>query len=80
MHSQGHSAHGHCGPGHHGWGEREGRRAAFGPFGPPFGGGGGPFGATAAGGAADRAAGPGAATYARRSWRCSRTVRCTDTR
>jgi DNA-binding PadR family transcriptional regulator len=55
MHSHGH-AHGH-GPagseprGHHGphgpcggpfgFGEREGRRAAFGPFGPPFG---GPFG------------------------------------
>ncbi|MBY8882348.1 PadR family transcriptional regulator [Actinacidiphila acidipaludis] len=36
--------HGHCGPGHHGWGEREARRAAFGPFGPPFGGPGGPFG------------------------------------
>ncbi|MDX3357597.1 hypothetical protein PV703_30695, partial [Streptomyces sp. ME01-24h] len=33
--------HGHFGPGHHGRGERdqEGRRAAFGPFGPPFGGG-----------------------------------------
>ncbi|MDJ0343109.1 PadR family transcriptional regulator [Streptomyces sp. H10-C2] len=40
MRSQGH---GHCGPGHHGGGEeREQRRAAFGPFGPPFGG--GPFG------------------------------------
>lgn len=33
--------HGHCGPGHQGRGEFEGRRAAFGPFGPPFG---GPFG------------------------------------
>ncbi|MEU1622190.1 PadR family transcriptional regulator [Streptomyces sp. NPDC005722] len=33
--------HGHFGPGHHGRGEheQEGRRAAFGPFGPPFGGG-----------------------------------------
>jgi DNA-binding PadR family transcriptional regulator len=39
MHSQ---EHGHCGPGHHGRGEYEQRRAAFGPFGPPFGG--GPFG------------------------------------
>jgi DNA-binding PadR family transcriptional regulator len=34
--------HGHCGPGHHGHGDHEQRRAAFGPFGPPFGG--GPFG------------------------------------
>ena len=42
-HEHGHG-HGNCGPGHHGWGEREGSRAAFGPFGPPFGGGGGPFG------------------------------------
>ncbi|MFD7123416.1 MULTISPECIES: PadR family transcriptional regulator [Streptomyces] len=33
---------GHCGPGQHGRGEGDGRRAAFGPFGPPFGG--GPFG------------------------------------
>ncbi|MFE2546333.1 PadR family transcriptional regulator [Actinacidiphila glaucinigra] len=33
--------HGHFGPGHHGRGdhEQDGRRAAFGPFGPPFGGG-----------------------------------------
>ncbi|GGX17672.1 PadR family transcriptional regulator [Streptomyces chryseus] len=30
--------HGDCGPGHRGRGEFEGRRAAFGPFGPPFGG------------------------------------------
>jgi DNA-binding PadR family transcriptional regulator len=44
MRSQGPHTHGNGGPGHHGWGEREGRRAAFGPFGPPFGGGGGPFG------------------------------------
>ncbi|MCB5168699.1 PadR family transcriptional regulator [Streptomyces bambusae] len=35
--------HGHCGPGHQG-ADFDGRRAAFGPFGPPFGGGGGPFG------------------------------------
>src|SRR4051812_9103580 len=41
MRSQGHE-HGHHGPGHHGWGERDERRSAFGPFGPPFGG--GPFG------------------------------------
>lgn len=32
---------GHCGPGQHGRGGFEGRRGAFGPFGPPFG---GPFG------------------------------------
>ncbi|MFI6702919.1 PadR family transcriptional regulator [Streptomyces sp. NPDC050509] len=32
---------GHCGPGHSGRGDFEGRRRAFGPFGPPFG---GPFG------------------------------------
>ncbi|WP_328917333.1 MULTISPECIES: PadR family transcriptional regulator [unclassified Streptomyces] len=51
MRSQGHGhehGHGHGGPGRHGWGEREGLRAAFGGFGPqPFGGGpfgGGPFG------------------------------------
>ncbi|WP_078607494.1 PadR family transcriptional regulator [Streptomyces flavidovirens] len=30
--------HGDCGPGHRGRGDFEGRRAAFGPFGPPFGG------------------------------------------
>jgi DNA-binding PadR family transcriptional regulator len=42
-HAHGHGhGHGPCGPGHLGWGEREGLRAAFGPFGPPFGG--GPFG------------------------------------
>jgi len=43
MHSHGPRAHdhGHCGPGHPGWGERERLRAAFGPFGPAFG---GPFG------------------------------------
>ena len=38
MRSQGH-AHGHHGS--HGWGDKEARRAAFGQFGPPFG---GPFG------------------------------------
>ncbi|MFE7777004.1 PadR family transcriptional regulator [Streptomyces sp. NPDC057445] len=30
--------HGNCGPGHQGRGDFEGRRAAFGPFGPGFGG------------------------------------------
>ncbi|MEU1071702.1 MULTISPECIES: PadR family transcriptional regulator [unclassified Streptomyces] len=39
MRSHGHGQHG---PGHHGRGDFEGRRAAFGPFGPGFGG--GPFG------------------------------------
>ncbi|HEY5834482.1 PadR family transcriptional regulator [Streptomyces sp.] len=38
MRSAGHG-HGPCGPGPHGWGERDPWRAAFGPFGPPFGGG-----------------------------------------
>ncbi|MGP3954083.1 PadR family transcriptional regulator [Streptomyces sp. 7N604] len=33
-HGQGH---GHCGPGHQGRGDFDARRAAFGPFGPPFG-------------------------------------------
>ncbi|UWE09826.1 PadR family transcriptional regulator [Actinacidiphila bryophytorum] len=43
MHGHGHGhEHGPCGHDRHGWGEHEGRRAAFGPFGPPFGG--GPFG------------------------------------
>ncbi|MEV6549416.1 PadR family transcriptional regulator [Streptomyces sp. NPDC051597] len=41
MRSHGHG-HGQHGPGHHGRGDFEGRRAAFGPFGPGFGG--GPFG------------------------------------
>ncbi|MFF3291416.1 PadR family transcriptional regulator [Streptomyces sp. NPDC003023] len=40
-HDHGHG-HGHCGPGHRGQGDHDGRRAAFGPWGPPFGG--GPFG------------------------------------
>jgi DNA-binding PadR family transcriptional regulator len=39
-HEHGHG-HGHRGPGHQGWGDSERRRSAFGPFGPPFGG--GPF-------------------------------------
>ncbi|MBT2396325.1 PadR family transcriptional regulator [Streptomyces sp. ISL-100] len=43
--------HGDCGPGHHGPGGFEGRRAAFGPFGPPFG---GPWG----GGGRGRGGGP----------------------
>ncbi|MFI0901005.1 PadR family transcriptional regulator [Streptomyces sp. NPDC020983] len=34
-----HHGHGPCAHGEHGPGEREGRRPAFGPFGPPFGGG-----------------------------------------
>ncbi|MDX2742632.1 MULTISPECIES: PadR family transcriptional regulator [Streptomyces] len=43
MRSHGHGhEHGNCGPGRQGRGEHEGGRAAFGPFGPPFGG--GPFG------------------------------------
>ncbi|MGW6402235.1 PadR family transcriptional regulator [Streptomyces sp. NPDC055134] len=40
MRSLGHEhehGHGQCGPGHHGRGGFEGRRAAFGPFGPGFG-------------------------------------------
>lgn len=41
MRSHGHG-HGQHGPGHRGRGDFEGRRAAFGPFGPGFGG--GPFG------------------------------------
>ncbi|MEN8655212.1 PadR family transcriptional regulator [Streptomyces sp. 21So2-11] len=44
MHSHGH---GEWGPGHHGRGDSEGRRAAFGPFGPPFG---GPWGGGGRGG------------------------------
>lgn len=44
-HEHGHGPQGpgaeHCGPGRPGWGGFEGRRGAFGPFGPPFG---GPFG------------------------------------
>lgn len=67
-HEHGHGAgRGHCGPGHHGWGERESLRAAFAQFGPPFG---GPFGPGGGRGRGDRAAGRGVATYARRSWRC----------
>jgi DNA-binding PadR family transcriptional regulator len=44
-HEHGHE-HGHCGPGQQGGGF-EGRRGAFGPFGPPFG---GPFGGRGRGG------------------------------
>ncbi|MEU5980449.1 PadR family transcriptional regulator [Streptomyces sp. NPDC047315] len=54
MRSQGHGhGYGHeggpgsCGPGHQGWGGFEGRRRAFGQFGPPFG---GPFGGPFPGG------------------------------
>lgn len=61
MRSQGHDhehgrGHGHCGPGHRG--DFEGRRAAFGPFGPGYGGGpfgGGPFGGRGRGGGRGRA-------------------------
>ncbi|MFI6644201.1 PadR family transcriptional regulator [Streptomyces sp. NPDC050504] len=45
--------HGHYGPGHRGRGDFEGRRAAFGPFGPGFGG--GPFGGRGRGGGRGRA-------------------------
>ncbi|MCS0635610.1 PadR family transcriptional regulator [Streptomyces sp. LP05-1] len=65
MHPQGHGYEhgpGRCGPGHHGrggHGDFEGRRAAFGPFGPGFGGGGpfggGPFGGRGRGGGRGRA-------------------------
>lgn len=56
-HGQGHGhehgqGHGHCGPGHQGRGEYEGRRGAFGPFGPPFG---GPWGGRGRGGGRGRA-------------------------
>jgi DNA-binding PadR family transcriptional regulator len=49
--------HGHCGSGHHGQGGFDGRRAAFGPFGPGFGGPGfgGPFGGRGRGGGRGRA-------------------------
>ncbi|MFJ8233380.1 PadR family transcriptional regulator [Streptomyces sp. NPDC094448] len=40
-----------CGPGHRGWGGGEGRRGAFGQFGPPFG---GPFGGRGHGGGGGR--------------------------
>ncbi|MHC0432860.1 PadR family transcriptional regulator [Streptomyces sp. O3] len=46
--------HGHCGPGHRGRGDFEGRRGAFGPFGPGFGGG-GPWGGRGRGGPRGRA-------------------------
>ncbi|MFE6974740.1 PadR family transcriptional regulator [Streptomyces sp. NPDC057682] len=61
MHAHDHG-HGHgrgpCGPGRHEQGDFEGRRAAFGQFGPPFGGGpfgGGPFGGRGRGGGRGRA-------------------------
>ncbi|MFI6476078.1 MULTISPECIES: PadR family transcriptional regulator [unclassified Streptomyces] len=52
MRSHGYGQHGQQGPGHRGRGDSEGRRAAFGPFGPGFGGGpwGGPFGPGGRGG------------------------------
>ncbi|MEU3755341.1 PadR family transcriptional regulator [Streptomyces olivoreticuli] len=58
--SQGHGhEHEHHGPGRHGRGDFEGRRAAFGPFGPGFGGppfgGGGPWGRGRGGGPGGRA-------------------------
>ncbi|WP_329129246.1 PadR family transcriptional regulator [Streptomyces sp. NBC_01476] len=55
-HEHGHGAgRGHCGPGHHGWGERESLRAAFAQFGPPFGGPFGPGGGRGRGGPRGRA-------------------------
>ncbi|WP_432014723.1 PadR family transcriptional regulator [Streptomyces cucumeris] len=51
MRTQGHRQ-GHCGPGHRGRGDGEERRAAFGPFGPPFGG--PPFGGRGRGGPGGR--------------------------
>ncbi|WFB06292.1 PadR family transcriptional regulator [Streptomyces sp. LX-29] len=51
MRSRGrHHGHEHCGPG---WGDFQGERAAFGPFGPPFGG--PPFGGRGWGGPRGRA-------------------------
>ncbi|MFF2848202.1 PadR family transcriptional regulator [Streptomyces sp. NPDC058001] len=56
MHSHGHGhGHGQYGPGHQGRGGFEGRRAAFGPFGPGFGPGGGPWGGRGRGGPRGRA-------------------------
>lgn len=69
-HGHGH-VHGPCGPGERGRGDFEGRRAAFGQFGPPFGG--GPFGGGPFGGGRGRGGGRGgraAVTYAPRSWPC----------
>ncbi|MEV6166230.1 PadR family transcriptional regulator [Streptomyces sp. NPDC052052] len=57
MRSHGHE-YGRRGPGHQRQGDFEGRRAAFGQFGPPFGGGpfgGGPFGGRGRGGGRGRA-------------------------
>ncbi|MGW1229849.1 PadR family transcriptional regulator [Streptomyces sp. NPDC001478] len=56
-HDHGHGR-GPCGPGRYEQGDFEGRRAAFGQFGPPFGGGpfgGGPFGGRGRGGGRGRA-------------------------
>ncbi|MGW3569800.1 PadR family transcriptional regulator [Streptomyces sp. NPDC000941] len=53
MRPHGHHGHEHFGPGHRGRGDSEGRRAAFGPFGPPFGG--PPFGGRGRGGPRGRA-------------------------
>ncbi|MGY0055906.1 PadR family transcriptional regulator [Streptomyces sp. LZ34] len=47
-----HHGHEHRGPGHRGRGDSEGRREAFGPFGPPFG---PPFGGRGRGGPRGRA-------------------------
>ncbi|GAA0465396.1 PadR family transcriptional regulator [Streptomyces sp. NPDC046215] len=61
-HPGAHPGHPHHGPGPHGPGEFEGRRAAFGPFGPGFGGppfGGPPFGGPPFGGRPGRRGGPG---------------------
>ncbi|MFE3327881.1 PadR family transcriptional regulator [Streptomyces sp. NPDC059176] len=53
-HGHGHGpGQGDCGPGHRGRGEYEGRRAAFGPFGPGFGG--PPWGGRGRGGGRGRA-------------------------
>ncbi|NUS83364.1 MAG: helix-turn-helix transcriptional regulator [Streptomyces sp.] len=53
MRPHGHHGHEHSGPGHRGRGDSEGRRAAFGSFGPPFGG--PPFGGRGRGGPRGRA-------------------------
>lgn len=86
---RGRGGRGQGGPGHPGRGDFDGRRSAFGPFGPQFGGGpfgGGPFGGGAFEAVAEDAVvaaggeGRGAVTCVPRSWRCSRTVRCTATK
>ncbi|MFF2026354.1 PadR family transcriptional regulator [Streptomyces sp. NPDC058171] len=56
MRTHGHEhGHGPCGPGHQGRDGFDGRRAAFGPFGPGFGPGGGHWGGRGRGGAPGRA-------------------------